>query len=87
MAKKRHRVKQNIPKDETKAARFVRVVTPRIDKAGKAISVIGFCAGSSYDYTDEQVNQIIERLRDALDALTAKFAKKADSQESFSFKE
>ena len=85
MAKKQARKKADIPKDESKADRFTRVVTPRINKAVKAIRVIGYCSGSTYEFTPEQVKQIVQVLFKSVDNLEANFSKKADKQDSFDF--
>jgi len=87
MAEKRKRRKVNIPKDETKAARFVRVVTPRIVKAVKSISVVGYCAGSTYEYTPKQTQQIMGVLIDAVDAVNSKFEAKAEPEGVFEFED
>lgn len=86
MAKKRTRRTQEIPENESKSDRFTRVVTPRVVKAVKAIEVIGFCAGSTYEYTPKQVEQIIEVLTSGVNSLKANFAGKAGGSDSFSFK-
>lgn len=86
MAKKKSRRRADIPVDEGKADRFIRVVTPRVVKAVKAIEVIGFCAGSTYEYTPSQIKQITDVLQASVDSLKAKFAGKAGGEASFSFK-
>ena len=85
MEKKTPRKRQAISKDETKAERFVRVVTPRVGKAVKSIRVIGYCAGSAYEVSPAQVKQIIEVLSAALDSLADRFSSKPDAQETFEF--
>ena len=87
MAKKVVRKKKVIPENETKSARFRRVVTPRVNKAVKSISVLGFCSGSTYEYTEQQAKQIIETLLKAITALDGKFSQKASDADSFVFKE
>lgn len=77
---------QERPINETKAARFTRVVTPRVKKAVKAISVIGYCAGSTYEYTPEQIIQINAALVKAMDGMMSKFSAKAKSEAEFAFK-
>lgn len=86
MAKGRNRGKANIPKDESKADRFVRVVTPRVGKAIKAISVIGYCSGASYEFTPSQVEQICDTLRKAIEGMASKFSSKPEAQSAFEFK-
>lgn len=87
MAKKKTRKTQTIPTDESKADRFTRVVSPRVSKAVKAIGVIGFCAGSTYEFTPEQVVQINNVLEKAIMALRAKFESKPTETTSFEFTE
>jgi len=86
MAKTGRKAVTQIPKDETNAARFLRVVTPRVNKAIKAIKVVGYCAASNYEYTDKQVFEIIDALTNATTALDDRFAKKQDKQAGFGFK-
>ena len=87
MAKGKKRRKQNIPKDETKDARFVRVVTPRVSKAVKAIKQIGHCAGASYESTPEQVEQIVGALNTSIQLLEGKFEQKTEPADIFEFGE
>ena len=86
MGKDKKTNKPSPPKDETKGAKFARVVTPRVSKALKAISLIGNCSGAGYDYTPEQASQIIIALSKEIDVLEAKFAKKREKQSDFAFK-
>lgn len=87
MAQKRKRRKQVIPKEETKSERFVRVVTPRVNKAVKAIKQIGFCSAASYEYTSKQIEQIMKALKAAQDEVLAKFAGKQEEGGVFDFKD
>ncbi len=87
MSKKKVVSKKEIPQDETKGARFLRVVTPRVNKAIKAISVIGFCAGGTYDYTEQQARQIIDELIKAVGNLDSKFSSSASADAAFEFSE
>lgn len=85
MARTTKRRRQLIPKGEDKAARFIRVVTPRVIKAVKAIKQIGYCAASSYEYTPKQLEQITRALSDAQNAMLAKFAGKKEEEGVFDF--
>lgn len=87
MAKKKARRRQEISKDETKADRFVRVVTPRIMKAVKAIKQIGNCAGASYESTPEQIRQIDDALTTAIDLVRGKFVQGTEPADIFEFGE
>lgn len=79
------RKRKQLPKDETKADRFIRVVTPRVAKALKAIRVIGFCSGPAYDFTTEQAEELGTALLREVDVLLKRFAGSGQKQEEFSF--
>ena len=60
--------------EETKAARFSRLATARINKAAKAIELIGNLAERSrYEYTQEQVDKIASILNEEVAAVLVKF--------------
>jgi len=56
-----------------KRADFKRVVTPRVKKALKAISLIGNQAGSAYSYTEDDVSFIMAALRNKVDAVEKRY--------------
>ena len=85
MAKRKARQRAEIPASETKEQRFTRVVTPRVGKALKAIRLIGFCTGSVYEWTPEQVKQITDSLLLAVQSVESKFEAKEDKQQGFTF--
>jgi hypothetical protein len=85
MADKRTRKRPAIPANETKAACFVRVATPRVGKALKCIKIIGNCAGTAYEYTPIQAQIITDVLSGAVGELASKLAKKADKSTDFKF--
>lgn len=85
MAEKKKRVKANIPKDESNADRFVRVVSPRVGKALKAINVIGYCAGAGYEYTPAQIKQIAKKLSTAVTDMESQFGSKKTAAAGFEF--
>lgn len=87
MAKKGRGSGSVSPKDETKSERFVRVVTPRVSKAVKAITVIGYCAGATYEHTDEQIKQILDSLSEAISMLANQFRSGKKSEGGFTFKD
>ena len=87
MAKKKIRRNQAIPENETDAARFIRVVSPRVSKAVKSIEVIGFCSGSGYEYTQAQVKQIHDTLFDAMVKMVKRFSGNVEGSGGFSFKD
>lgn len=81
MAKK----KREIPKEETKAQCFRRVASSRVQKALKAIRLVGSTSGSSYEYDAGQVDRISVALHDAIEKAVAGLEGKSDSRDSFSF--
>ena len=85
MSKTVPKKRKPIPEDEKKDARFIRVVTPRINKAVKAISNIGNCSGSNYSFTAEQVQKMTNVLIEAIGNMTTLFAAKKQKQDSFGF--
>lgn len=78
--------RKGAPKDETKEARFQRVVLPRVRKALKAIQLIGNCSGSSYACSSEQAVQMFNALADAVNAAQEKFMAKEAETTEFKFK-
>jgi hypothetical protein len=66
---------------------FVRVVTPRVTKAIKAIGLIANCAGSNYLYTEAQAAQIVGALDIAVGNIREAFSTKVVAASGFSFKD
>lgn len=62
MAKK----KSVVPENETKQAKFKRVVVPRVNKALKAIELVGNQSGSAYAYNSKDIDVIINALQEAV---------------------
>lgn len=85
MAKKSTRSKANIPKDESKGDRFVRVVTSRVGKAVKAIKMIGYCSGSTYESTAKQQDAIYRALVEAVNDVNDRFKSKTEPTADFTF--
>lgn len=79
MAKK----KKQIPEDETKSVKFKRLVEPRVSKAIKSIDLIGNCAGSAYEYTDDDVAEIMTAIEAATEKLQGTFSSKGVSTGGF----
>ncbi len=69
--------------NESKAERFVRLAEPRVNRACKAISMIGHLAASSYEYTEQQVDAMFTAMQQELDAQKAKFTKATDRKFRF----
>lgn len=62
--------------EETKQQKFVRIAEPRVTRACKAVSLLGNLAGSSYKYTEEQVDAMFGAVQKALDEARAAFRKR-----------
>ena len=58
-----------------KRADFKRLIIPRLEKALKAIKVIGNLSASQYAYTDSEAEKIVQALRLAADEVESKFFK------------
>lgn len=53
---------------------FARVLPPRMDKALKAIRMVGDCTLPSYSYTAEQAQAVVGVLQMAVDTVKERFA-------------
>lgn len=76
--------KKQVPKDESKKAKFKRLVEPRVSKAIKSIALIGNCAGSAYEYTENDVADIMAALQASVEKLQKTFESKGVSTGGFS---
>jgi len=79
MAKARKKA-ANVPDNETKAQRFVRLAQARVGKALKAIELIGNLSGSGYEYTPEQVEKITAALTNRVTATMENFSTKPKTE-------
>lgn len=71
-----------IPANENKKARFKRVCKPRVQKAIKAIRLIGFCANpNNYEFGKTEITAITKVLADETTALKNRFEKPAKQAE------
>lgn len=64
-----------IDKNESKVDRFIRIAEPRVNRACKAVSLLGNLAGSGYEYTPTQVEAMFGAVQETLDAAKAQFNK------------
>ena len=75
-----------IPENETKNEKFLRIATPRVNAIIDKLDILSNCAGSNYEYTDEQVETMFQAIRDAVDACYNEFRPKVKTEkERFSF--
>lgn len=71
--------------EETKRQKFIRLAESRINNALKQIELLSNLSNSSvYEYSKEDVNQMIKSLKDAIANLEYSFK---DSKKKFSFKD
>ena len=87
MSKTQKKVVKKPPPDESKSARFKRVVMPRIGKAVKSIGLISNCSGPSYEYTESEVQQVTDALLFAVDGVIESFKVTKSEKSSFAFKD
>jgi hypothetical protein len=65
----------------TKRSNFVRLAEARVTKALKSIKVIGNLSNrTNYDYTDQDINKIIDALQTEISLLKSRFKNKGNSE-------
>jgi len=86
-AKKPRKARVAAPANETKAEKFIRLASARMEKTLSAISVIGNLASrSNYEYTEEQVKAMGSALTQAVEDTMSNFnPKAATASKKFSF--
>lgn len=76
----------NIPENETKNEKFVRIASPRVNAVIDKLDILSNCASNNYEYTEEQVENMFQAIRDAIDDCYAQFQPKVKSEkEKFTF--
>jgi len=76
--------KEVAPTGESKADKFKRLATKRVNRANKYIDLIGNLSTSQYEYTEEQVDQIIHDLSDHVNGVRERFSKRLNRDKGFS---
>jgi hypothetical protein len=66
-----------------KAITFGRVLPPRMNKALKAIKLVGQCSGTNYYYTETQAAKIVEALQVAVRQVADSYQKGVKKAPSF----
>lgn len=75
-----------IPENETKNEKFLRIATPRVNAIIDKLDILSNCAGSNYEYNEEQVETMFQAIRDAVDSCYNEFRPKVKTEkERFSF--
>ena len=76
----------NIPENETKAEKFIRIATPRVNSVIDKLDILANCAGAAYDYNEEQIESMFDAIRNAVDACYSQFQPKQKTEkERFTF--
>lgn len=75
--------KSVVPDNEKPAARFKRVVEPRVGKAIKAITLVGSVTGSAYKYTPDDIVVIQTALEDAVEKAIKRLSGVGDTSSGF----
>lgn len=75
-----------IPENETKSERFIRIATPRVNKVINALDILSNCAGATYEYTEEQVEAMFDAIEMACITAKRQFQpKQKDEKNHFAF--
>lgn len=69
-----------IDPNETKAAKFSRLGTKRLNVALAKIALIGNLAGPGYEYGPEQVGKIADALNEAVSEVMSRFTVKGTAK-------
>lgn len=73
-------------KEETKAERFVRLATGRVNRVLKAMDILKNCSDpSNYEYTEEQVKKMLGAIAEEYEYLKNAFAEKKAEETAFKF--
>ena len=75
-----------IPENETKAEKFIRIATPRVNSVIDKLDILANCAGSAYECNEEQIESMFDAIRNAVDACYSQFQPKQKTEkERFTF--
>lgn len=69
---------------ESKADRFKRLATKRVARAVKCVDLIGNLSTSQYEYSQDQVERIIQTLSEHINAVRSRFEKRGKKETPFS---
>ena len=69
----------DIPENETKEERFIRIATPRVNGVIQKLEILSNCSGATYGYTEEQVDAIELAVASARKQFQPKTAKEKKS--------
>lgn len=76
----------DIPENETKEERFIRIATPRVNGVIQKLEILSNCSGATYGYTEEQVDAMFDAIELAVASARKQFQPKtAKKKNQFSF--
>lgn len=71
--------------DKDKHIKFQRIVQPRVNRALRAIELVGNCSVGTYAYTAEEIEQMQSTLQGAVDNAMQRFYNKGKQDVGFKF--
>ena len=78
--------KKSNEKKESKSEMFIRLAELRVKSVLNSLRILGNCGNRvNYQYTQKQVDEIIESIDNAYSNLLVKFTPSKQEQEAFSF--
>ncbi len=76
----------DIPENETKEERFIRIATPRVNGVIQKLEILSNCSGATYGYTEEQVDAMFDAIELAVANARKQFQPKTVKEKNqFSF--
>ena len=76
----------DIPENETKEERFIRIATPRVNAVIQKLEILSNCSGATYGYTEEQIEAMFDAIELAVVNCKKQFKPKtAKEKNQFSF--
>jgi len=82
--KPRKKRTSQVPDNETKEQKFIRLATRRVNKVRKALDQIGLLGAASYASTEEQRKRIMEAIRESVEFNVNRLNKAKLSKTDFS---
>lgn len=90
MSGKKNNTRKALTDDEKRQAKidnFKRLLPVRMDKANKAIRMVGDCSSSNYTYTVKDAECIVADLRASVDNVQKRFSGEASKTTEFQLPE
>lgn len=71
-----------IPENETKEERFIRIATPRVNAVLQKLEILSNCSGNTYGYTEEQIDAMFDAIELAVVNCKKQFQPKTAKEKS-----